>query len=131
MLYEVITIVDTGLSGTHPDFAGRIAHTYSVSLALDPREDTNGHGTHVTGIAAGDGAASAETYTGMAPGARLLIGRAGAESFQTSAIIAAINDFLLFAGPTPVSINLSLRITSYNVCYTKLLRRTPPRSSRS
>jgi len=62
----------------------------------------------VTGIAAGDGAASAGTYTGMAPGARLLIGRAGAESFQTSAIIAAINDFLLFAGPTPVSINLSL-----------------------
>jgi subtilisin family serine protease len=103
-----VGIVDTGLSGTHPDFDGRIAHTYSVSLALDPLVDTNGHGTHVTGIAAGDGAASAGTYTGMAPGARLLIGRAGAESFQTSAIIAAINDFLLFAGPTPVSINLSL-----------------------
>jgi len=103
-----VGIVDTGLSGAHPDFDGRVAHTYSVSLALDPLVDTNGHGTHVTGIAAGDGAASAGTYTGMAPGARLLIGRAGAESFQTSAIIAAINDFLLFAGPTPVSINLSL-----------------------
>lgn len=105
-----VGIVDTGLSGAHPDFAGRIAHTYSVSLALDPLEDTNGHGTHVTGIAAGDGTASGGTYTGMAPGARLLIGRAGADSFQTSAIIAAINDFLLFAGPTPVSINLSLGV---------------------
>jgi len=103
-----VGIVDTGLSGMHPDFDGRVAHTYSVSLALDPLVDTNGHGTHVTGIAAGDGTASAGTYTGMAPGARLLIGRAGADSFQTSAIIAAINDFLLFAGPTPVSINLSL-----------------------
>jgi subtilisin family serine protease len=103
-----VGIVDTGLSGAHPDFDGRIAHTYSVSLALDPLVDTNGHGTHVTGIAAGDGAASGGTYTGMAPGARLLIGRAGAVSFQTSAIIAAINDFLLFAGTTPVSINLSL-----------------------
>jgi subtilisin family serine protease len=105
-----VGIVDTGLSGAHPDFAGRIAHTYSVSLALDPLEDTNGHGTHVTGIAAGDGTGSGGTYTGMAPGARLLIGRAGSDSFQTSAIIAAINDFLLFAGPTPVSINLSLGV---------------------
>ena len=103
-----VGIVDTGLSGTHPDFAGRIAHTFSVSPALDPLEDTNGHGTHVTGIAAGDGAASAGTYTGLAPGSQLLIGRAGAENFQTSTIIAAINDFLLFAGATPVSINLSL-----------------------
>ncbi|MGB7972164.1 MAG: S8 family serine peptidase [Candidatus Deferrimicrobiaceae bacterium] len=104
-----VGIVDTGLSGTHPDFAGRIAHTFSV-LGLDPLKDTNGHGTHVAGIAAGDGTASAGTYTGMAPGARLLIGRAGADSFQTSAIIAAISDFLLFAGPTPVSINLSLGV---------------------
>jgi subtilisin family serine protease len=105
-----VGIVDTGLSGAHPDFDGRVAHTYSVSPALDPLKDTNGHGTHVTGIAAGDGTASAGTYTGMAPGARLLIGRAGEDSFQTSAVIAAINDFLLFAGPTPVSINLSLGV---------------------
>ncbi len=103
-----IGIVDTGLSGTHPDFAGRIAHTFSV-LGLDPLQDTSGHGTHVTGIAAGDGFASTNpSYIGMAPEARLLIGRAGTESFQTSDIIAAIEAILGFAGPTPISINLSL-----------------------
>src|SRR3990172_3591974 len=103
----LIGIVDTGLSGTHPDFAGRIAHTFSVS-GLNPLQDTNGHGTHVTGIAAGDGSASAGTYTGMAPGSRLLVGRVGTNDFQISAIFAAIDEFLQFAGTTPVSINLSL-----------------------
>ncbi len=108
-----VGIVDTGLSGDHPDFAGRIAHTYPpppYPPALDPLQDTAGHGTHVAGIAAGDGAASAGTYTGMAPGSRLLIGRAGADTLQISAIIDAINDFLLFAGSTPLSINLSLGV---------------------
>jgi len=103
----LIGIVDTGLSGTHPDFAGRIAHSFSVS-GLNPLQDTNGHGTHVTGIAAGDGSASAGTYTGMAPGSRLLVGRVGTNDFQISAIFAAIDEFLQFAGTTPVSINLSL-----------------------
>ncbi len=102
-----VGVVDTGLDGDHPDFNGRIAHTFSVS-GLDPLLDSNGHGTHVTGIAAGDGFASAETYTGMAPGASLLIGRAGRNDFQTSDILAAINNLLQFAGATPVAINLSL-----------------------
>lgn len=102
-----VGIVDTGLSGAHPDFAGRIEHTFSV-LGLDPLQDTNGHGTHVTGIAAGDGTASGGTYIGMAPGARLLIGRAGRNDFRTSDIIDAVSDLLQFAGATPVSINLSL-----------------------
>lgn len=103
-----VGIVDTGLSGAHPDLAGRIAHTFSFSTAIDPLQDTNGHGTHVAGIAAGDGAASSGSYTGMAPASRLLIGRAGTESFQVSAIIDAIDDLLRFAGATPVAINLSL-----------------------
>lgn len=105
-----VGIVDTGLSGDHPDFAGRIAHTFSV-LGLDPLLDSDGHGTHVAGIAAGDGAASAGTYTGMAPGSSLLIGRAGTNDFQTSDILLTIDNFLQFAtsaGSTPVAINLSL-----------------------
>lgn len=103
-----VGIVDTGLDGDHPDFAGRIAHTYSFSPSFDPLQDTSGHGTHVAGIAAGDGSASAGLYTGMAPGSSLLVGRAGTDDFQTSAILQAIDNFLLFAGAAPVAINLSL-----------------------
>jgi subtilisin family serine protease len=104
-----VGIVDTGLSGGHPDFAGRVDHTFSFSTA-DPLQDTNGHGTHVTGIAAGDGAASAGQFTGMAPASRLLIARAGNNSFLLSNIFSAIDSLLDFAESQggPVAINLSL-----------------------
>ena len=36
--------------------------------------DDSGHGTHVAGILAGNGLASAGSYAGMAPDAELLIG---------------------------------------------------------
>lgn len=105
----IVGIVDTGLDGDHPDFAGRIEHTFSIP-GLNPLQDTNGHGTHVTGIAAGDGSASSGTYTGMAPGAQLYIGRAGADFFTQSAIVEAIDDFLVAAQAIPISINLSLGV---------------------
>ncbi|HZD54637.1 MAG TPA: S8 family serine peptidase, partial [Candidatus Aquicultoraceae bacterium] len=105
-----VGLVDTGIDGDHPDFTGRIAHTFAAS-GLNPVQDTNGHGTHVTGIAAGNGAASGGTYTGMAPGASILAGRAGRNDFQTSDILATINNLLQFAGATPVAINLSLGLT--------------------
>ncbi len=113
----VVGIVDTGLYGTHPDFTGRIAHTFSPpALSLDPLEDTAGHGTHVTGIAAGDGTASGGKYIGMAPGAPLFIGRAGAESFTTTAILDTVADFVTYADSQvpismPIAINLSLGVS--------------------
>jgi subtilisin family serine protease len=60
----VVGVADTGLDLTHPDFHDRI-----VCYAYPTRDplDTYGHGTHVTGIAAGDGSSSAAGYIGMAP----------------------------------------------------------------
>lgn len=104
-----VGVVDTGLDNAHPDFSGRIAHTFSFSPAtVDPLDDTNGHGTHVTGIAGGDGTGSAGKYTGMAPKAGLLIGRAGVDDFPLNNIFAALDSFFSFAGNSPVAINLSL-----------------------
>jgi len=111
-----VGVVDSGLSGDHPDFhtAGqetplRVPHTYvSPQLPVsqsDPLADEDGHGTHVTGIVAGNGFASSGTYTGMAPDADILVGKT---SFFTTDIVNAVSNLLTFAGNTPVAINLSL-----------------------
>jgi subtilisin family serine protease len=68
-----IAIIDTGIDPHHPDFAGRIAAT--ASFVGRSFADDNGHGTHVAGIAAGNGTASDGRYTGVAPEADLYIAK--------------------------------------------------------
>lgn len=66
-----IAIVDTGLS-PHPDYRDRIAGWYdAVNRRRFPYDDS-GHGSHVAGIAAGNGHASGGIYTGIAPEAHLI-----------------------------------------------------------
>jgi serine protease AprX len=83
-------VIDSGLFGPHPDFAGRVLHNYRIvtpgslvpnpignpgeSLYLDVGEfgdsesTVGGHGTHVTGTVGGSGAASDGGYPeGTAP----------------------------------------------------------------
>lgn len=105
-----IGIVDSGLDNTHRDFRDsqnttRVIHTYPAIL---PIADPDGHGTHVAGIAAGNGLSSNGTYTGMAPGSDLLIGKT---NFLTTDIVLAVNDLMnASAAPpaTPIAVNLSL-----------------------
>jgi serine protease AprX len=68
---EVVAVFDTGIDSSHQDFAGQIVSTDSVEGAS--KDDTIGHGTHVAGIIAGTGAASAGQNKGMAPGAKLAV----------------------------------------------------------
>lgn len=82
----VVGIVDSGVETDHPAFAGRILRLWDQTLAgsgvaegdygmeltgemQQVSQDTVGHGTHVAGIAAGDDA----TYSGVAPGADLVV----------------------------------------------------------
>ncbi len=87
---EVIAVADTGLDGglqesVHRDFRGRIESIASwptnaswtpfiTQEGLDdgPADRNSGHGTHVAGLALGDGALGSGVHRGAAPGARLV-----------------------------------------------------------
>ncbi|HEV3232165.1 MAG TPA: S8 family serine peptidase [Candidatus Dormibacteraeota bacterium] len=86
-----IAILDSGIDGNHPDLAYPTHVIQNVQMAggsdafaqgvnapgltvpgVIDTDTSSGHGTHVAGIAAGDGTASAGYYTGVAPGADLI-----------------------------------------------------------
>jgi hypothetical protein len=76
-------VLDTGVQSDHPHFArhDNVAAVWdctqpgpvrSVPLAASPSQDPEGHGTHVCGIIAGEGAGpEVQAYRGMAPRAQL------------------------------------------------------------
>jgi subtilisin family serine protease len=81
----VIAIMDTGVDNEHPGIVGKWLGGVDVSKPesrLTPRDgtfdadDTQGHGTSVTGMAMGTGAPDG-TYAGLAPGASLVDLRIG------------------------------------------------------
>jgi subtilisin family serine protease len=73
--------------------------------------DTNGHGTHVAGTAAGNGAAlSTFKYRGLAPNADLVIVKAGNGSFTSTNIINSLTYLQNLATTLgkPIVVNMSL-----------------------
>ena len=149
----LVGIVDSGIDFTHPDFINpdgstRIAYlwdqttdaVYSSSdinailssgssmiqnmiYSLDP----SGHGTHVAGIAAGNGSASQGVYRGVAYEATLLVVKLAPRSPlgfpQTTQIMEGV-DFCIKKSielRMPISINLSLGNTYGSHSGTSLL----------
>ncbi len=87
--------IDSGINTHHVDFQGRIMNESKSFITKengydvnDPSiEDTHGHGTHTAGIMAGAGIANPD-YIGMAPAAKILVGRLGSPA-PPEAFIAA------------------------------------------
>lgn len=69
-----IGVLDTGI-GHHPDLAGKVLCFRDFVGKRSIMYDNNGHGTHVCGILCGSGGLSGGKYQGMAPGARLVVGK--------------------------------------------------------
>jgi len=69
-----LAVLDTGLDLSHPDFGDREVVSRSFVEGEDVR-DGQGHGTHCTGTAAGPAQPARLPRYGVAPGARLHVGK--------------------------------------------------------
>lgn len=69
-----IAVLDSGICG-HPDLAGKTLEFRDFVEDRRSLYDDNGHGTHVCGILCGSGGLSGGRYRGLAPGARLVVGK--------------------------------------------------------
>lgn len=136
----IIAIIDSGIDYAHPDFCNsdgstrilelwdqtlnRVYTQVEINAALQapteqqryelvPSRDISGHGTHVTGIAAGNGRASGGRYVGVAPESSLLIVKLGVAKTngfpRTTELMAAVDYVLRRAEQyqMPVAVNLS------------------------
>jgi serine protease AprX len=65
-----VAVLDTGVV-PHPDLGDRVVARVDLTGDADGY-DRYGHGTHMTGLIAGNGGASAGRHAGVAPGARVL-----------------------------------------------------------
>ena len=119
----IIGLVDTGIDLSNPDFRDEAGNTRILHL-LDQTTgeectnvmidggtcheiDTEGHGTHVAGIASGNGSASQFRYVGMAPESDLIVVKT---TFYTQDILNGISYIEQKAASLgkPCVINLSL-----------------------
>lgn len=99
-----VAVLDTGADATHPDLAGQIAEAenFTDTPSVD---DEVGHGTHVASTIAGTGAASNGRYRGVAPGAKLVIGKVcGTQFCNDSDILAGMS----WAATRAPVVNMSL-----------------------
>ncbi len=93
---------------------GGLAGGEAAGLQIVPSRDTSGHGTHVAGIAAGNGRASQGRYTGAAPQSELLVVKLGVpreNAFPRTTELMTALDYVVRKSVEynrPVAVNISI-----------------------
>lgn len=118
-----IAVLDTGLDTGHPDFADREVETRSF-VAGEDVQDGQGHGTHVAGTAAGVAQPAQGRRYGVAPGARLMVGKvlSNAGSGTDSDILAGMS-WAINAGAQVISMSLGADAREVSTAYETVGRR--------
>jgi hypothetical protein len=74
----IVAILDTGVQVTHDELESDIITTRDFTNDIYPNgdwKDFHGHGTHVSGIVKGQGILDVNKGTGVAPGAKIIVGK--------------------------------------------------------
>ncbi|MFV0594301.1 S8 family serine peptidase [Shewanella sp.] len=71
----IVAVLDTGYDVEHRDLEGQVLVSKDFSFSSNGVDDLNSHGTHTASTIAGTGIESNGFYAGMAPGAKLLVGK--------------------------------------------------------
>lgn len=109
-----VCILDTGLEMSHPDFSSREIEGKSFIQGEDWSKDPNGHGTHCTGISAGNLRSDTGKRYGIAKDCNLKIAKVLSDKGKgtTSSVIDAIDwaitkqfRILSLSLASPVSLN--------------------------
>lgn len=123
----LVAVIDSGIDYTHPDFnnpdgssriiaifdetTGREYSKEEIEEGSVPISDVGGHGTHVTGIVAGNGRASRGKYKGVAYEASILVVNLGKDEFFNTARLMEGVDYAIKKAESlnmPLAINLSI-----------------------
>ncbi|MFE9609070.1 S8 family serine peptidase [Streptomyces sp. NPDC006012] len=102
-----VAVLDTGIDATHPDVSASIAGQVDFTGSPTGAKDGHGHGTHVASTVLGSGAASKGLRKGVAPGAKLLVGKVCDDNGQCpdDGIIAGM-DWAAHSGAKIVNMSL-------------------------
>ncbi|MHA1576742.1 MAG: S8 family serine peptidase, partial [Candidatus Thorarchaeota archaeon] len=110
-----VAILDSGAMGDHEDLEGRMIGFYDFieeNHDMDPSDgvdayDDNGHGTSCAWLVAGTGVGTDGDYTGIAPGADLLIIKVlDSEGAGDDSVIAQGIDFAVAQGADIISLSV-------------------------